>query len=226
MKRKFLAVLTALAVLTMGSVTAFAASPTVGTTEAPVSTQQALTVVAATATPAEYLSVTTVSAGYNMSAVSSTTVQAAAVAVQNNLLNNVAAIGYRLGNVELVNAAANPASRVTASVLTVVELNASTASKDANGNYVVTLSIPGIAAGDAIAVLHYTGSAWETIVPSNVANGTVTFASASLSPVSVVKLSVTGVTMSPKTGASIPAAAVILVIGVVGMAVSGKRYFA
>ncbi|MBD5493526.1 MAG: hypothetical protein HDR12_03855 [Lachnospiraceae bacterium] len=226
MKRKFLAVLTALAVLTMGSMTTFAASPTVGTTEAPVSTQQALTAVEPVATPAAYVSVTTVSAGYNVSAVSTTTVQAAAVAVQNNLLNNVAAIGYRLGNVELVNAAANPGSKVTASILTVVDLKASTASKDAYGNYVVTMTVPGISEGDAIAILHYTGKAWETIVPTSTANGIVTFTSASLSPISVVKLSTTGVTLSPKTGSSLPVAAVILVIGVVGMAVSGKRYFA
>ena len=155
MKRKFLAVLTALAVLTMGSMTTFAASPTVGTTEAPVSTQQALTAVEPVATPAAYVSVTTVSAGYNMSAVSTTTVQAAAVAVQNNLLNNVAAIGYQLGNVDLVNAAANPGSKVTASILTVVDIKASTASKDAYGNYVVTMGVAGISEGDSIGILDY-----------------------------------------------------------------------
>ncbi len=63
MKRKFLAVLTALTVLTMGSMTAFAASPTVGTTEAPVRTQEASTAMTATTTPSAYLSGTTVSAG-------------------------------------------------------------------------------------------------------------------------------------------------------------------
>ncbi len=64
MKRKFLAVLTALTVLTMGSMTAFAASPTVGTTEAPVRTQEASTAMTATTTPSAYLSGTTVSAGH------------------------------------------------------------------------------------------------------------------------------------------------------------------
>ena len=39
MKKKLLAVVTALTVMAMGTVTAFAASPTVGTTEAPVATQ-------------------------------------------------------------------------------------------------------------------------------------------------------------------------------------------
>lgn len=226
MKRKFLAVFTALAVLTMGSMTVFASSPTVGTTEAPVSTQKALTAIEATASPETYLNRTTVSAGFTMSAVSATTVQAAAVAVQNEILNDVASIAAKLGNVGLAQAAANSGSRVTASILTVVELKASNATKDPYGNYLVTLSLSGITEGDAVAVLHYTGSKWETIVPLSVANGTVTFASKSLSPVSVVKLNVTNVTMSPKTGSSVPVAAVILIIGVVGTAVCGKRYFA
>lgn len=226
MKRKFLAVLTAMTVLLMGSMTAFAASPTVGTTEAPVGTQKASTVLAATTTPSAYLNGTSASAGYKVSAVSDTTVQAAAVAVQNAILNDVASIASKLGNKTLANAAAKAGSQVTASILTVVEVKVSNATKDANGNYVVTLSVSSIAEGDAIAILHYNGSAWETIVPTSVAKGSVTFASASLSPIAVVKLSVASVSMSPKTGSSIPAAAVILIIGIVGTAVCGKRYFA
>lgn len=226
MKKQFLAVLTALAVLVMGSMTAFAKSPTVGTTEAPVKTQKSLTVLAATAAPSEYLKATTVSAGYTVSEVSDTTVQAAAVAVQNAILNDIASIASKLGSSILANAALNSASRVTASILTVVEISVSNASKDANGSYVVTLGLPNIAAGDAIVVLHYTGASWETIIPSNVANGSVTFSSASLSPVTVVKLDTASVTQSPKTGATIPVAAVILVIGAVGAVVCGKKYFA
>lgn len=226
MKRKFLAVLTAMTVLLMSSMTAFAASPTVGTTEAPVGTQKASTVLAATTTPSAYLNGTSASAGYKVSAVSDTTVQAAAVAVQNAILNDVASIASKLGNKTLAKAAAKAGSQVTASILTVVEVKVSNATKDANGNYVVTLSVSSIAEGDAIAILHYTGSAWETIVPTSVAKGSVTFASASLSPIAVVKISVASVSMSPKTGSSIPAAAVILIIGIVGTAVCGKRYFA
>lgn len=226
MKRKFLAVLTALTVLAMGSVTAFAASPTVGTTEAPVRTQKASTAVATTTTPSAYLNATSASEGYKVSAVSDTTVQAAAVAVQNVILNDIASIASKLGNSTLANAAVNSGNQVTASILTVVEVKASSASKDANGNYVVTLNISNIAAGDAVAVLHYTGSVWETIVPTSVAKGSVTFASASLSPIAVVKLNVASVSLSPKTGQAIPAAAVILIIGVVGVTVCGKKYFA
>ena len=226
MKRKFLAVLTALAVLTMGSMTVSAASPTVGTTEAPVSTQKAITSVEVTAAPSVYLNRTTVSTGFTVSAVSSTTVQAASVAVQNAILNDVASIASRLGNKALADAAVNSGSSVTASILTVVEVKTSNASKDSDGKYVVTLGLSGISAEDAIAVLHYTGNSWETIIPTSVTNGSVTFKSASFSPFAVVKLSTTNVTLSPKTGSSVPAAAVVLIVSVVGMAVCGKRYFA
>lgn len=226
MKKKFLAVLTALAVLTMGSMTAFAKSPTAGTTEAPVKTQKSSTGVAATAAPSEYLMGTTASAGYTMSEVSGTTLQAATVAVQNAILNDVASIASKLGNKTLADAAANSARRITASILTIVDVKASKASKDANGNYVVTLSHANIVAGDAIVILHYTGKSWETIIPSSIANGSVTFASASLSPIAVVKLDVTSVSRSPKTGQTVPMAVVIMIIGAVGTTVCGKRYFA
>lgn len=225
MKKKMLAVLTALTMLTMGSVTAFAASPTVGTTEAPVRTQKATTAVAATDTPAAYAAGTSVSAGFSVSAVSSTTVQAAAVAVQNAILNDIASVASKLGNKTLAAAATDSGKKVTASILTVVEVNVSTASKDANGNYVVTLNLSDIAEGDAVVVLHYTGSIWETIIPTSIAKGLVTFSTASLSPVAVVKLGLTSISTSPKTGSSMPAAAGILVIGIIGTIASGKKYF-
>ena len=226
MKKKVLAVLTAITVMAMGSVSVMAASPTVGTTEAPVATQKTTTTVEAVATPAEYVAATTVSAGFKVEAVSTTTVQAAAVAVQNELLNDVASIGTKLGNSTLAAAATDSTKKVTASVLSVVEVDPTTAVKDATGNYVVTLSIPTIAAGDAIAVLHYNGSAWETIVPSSVAAGSVTFATASLSPISIVKLEVASVATSPKTGSTMPMAAVVVVLGLAGAAVCTKRFFA
>jgi hypothetical protein len=226
MKKKVLAVLAAITVLTMGSVSVFAASPAVGTTEAAVSTQTATTSVEAVATPAEYAAATTASAGYSVEAVSDTTLKSAQVAVQNSLLNDVASIGTKLGDSTLAAAAKDSTKKVTASVLSAVEVDPTTATKDASGNYVVTLNISGIAAGDTIAILHYNGSAWETIAPSSVAAGSVTFATASLSPITVVKLQVSNVTTSPKTGAAMPMAAVVLTAGLLGAAVCGKKYFA
>ena len=225
MKKRFLAVLSALTILTMGSMTALAASPTVGTTETPVATQTTTTSVAATKAPADYAAATKVSDGYTVEAVSQTTVDSAKVAVQNNLLNDVATIGTKLGDSTLAAAAKDSSKKVTATVLSVVEVDPTTAVKE-NGNYVVTLSIADIAAGDTIAVLHYNGSAWETIVPTKVEAGKVTFATASLSPISVVKLQVTDVTGAPKTGETAPMAGLILVVGLAGAVVCGKKYFA
>lgn len=228
MKKKLLAVVTALTVMTMGTVTAFAASPTVGTTESAVATQKASTSVAATATPAEYVAATTVSEGFTVEAVEETTVQAAAVEVQNALLNDLATIGTKLGNSTITAAATDSSKKVTATILSVVNIDASTATKGDDGNYTVTASISGIAAGDSIAILHYTGSAWETIIPSSVAAGSVTFKTASFSPFAVVKLSVETetVTASPKTGEAMPAAVLLAVAGFAGAMVCGKKYFA
>lgn len=226
MKRNVLAVLSAITVLAIGSMSVFAASPTVGTTEAPAKGQKAATSVAETAAPADYASATKASEGFEVGEVSQATVDSAAVAVQNQLLNQLSSIGNTLNDSALVNAAADPSQKVTASILSVVEVNPTSASKDANGNYVVTLNIGSIAAGDTIAVLHYTGSAWEVIVPTKVAAGAVTFSTPSLSPVSIVKLDVTGVKSSPQTGETMPAAVWIVLIGFAGAAFCGKKYFA
>ncbi len=225
MKKNILAVFTAAMVLSMNTFTIFAASPTVGTTQSPVATQKTVTSITSVESPAQYLGRTSVSDGFKAEAVSEKTVEAAAVAVQNEVLNDVASIGSLLGNSTLASAAADSSRKVTASILSVVDVSA-TSAVQVDGKYVVTLSIPGIAAGDAIVVLHYNGSGWEVIAPSSVAAGSVTFASASLSPVSVVKLDVSKVTASPKTGSAMPAAAAVLVIGLAGAAVCGRRVFA
>lgn len=226
MKKSVLAVFAAITVLAIGSVSVFAASPTAGTTEAPASGQKAVTSVGETAAPADYASATKASEGYEVEEVSRATVESAAVAVQNELLNKLASIGNTLKDNALAAAAADPSKKVTASILSVVEVNPTTAEKDADGNYVVTLNINGILAGDTIAVLHYTGSAWEVIAPTKVAANAVTFSSASLSPISVVKLDVTEVTASPKTGETMPTAVWIALIGFAGAAFCGKKYFA
>ena len=226
MKKSVLAVLSAITVLAVGSMSVFAASPTVRTTEAPASGQKAATSVAETAAPADYASATTSSEGYEVEAVSQAAVDSAAVAVQNQLLNQLSSIGSLLNNSALANAASDSSKKVTASILSVVEVNPTTATKDADGNYVVTLNINGILAGDTIAVLHYTGSAWEVIAPTKVAAGAVTFGTASLSPISIVKLDVTDVTASPQTGETMPAVMWIALIGFAGAAFCGKKYFA
>ena len=226
MKKSVLAVLSAITVFAVGSMSIFAASPTVGTTEAPARGQKAATSVSETAAPADYASATTSSEGYEVEEVSQATVDSAAVAVQNQLLNQLSSIGRLLNNSALINAATDSSKKVTASILSVVEVNPTTATKDADGNYVVTLNVNGILTGDTIAVLHYTGSAWEVIAPTKVEAGAVTFRTESLSPISVVKLDVTGMTTSPKTGETMPVAMWIALIGLAGAAFCGKKYFA
>ncbi len=226
MKKKVLAVLAALTVMAMGTVTVFAASPSVETTESAVSTQEATTTVASTSSASEYAAATTVSSGYTVEAVSSTTLSATKVAVQNKLLNDVASIGTKLGDSTLKAAATDSSKKVTATIMTVVEVSASSATKNSDGKYEVTLKISGISAGDTLAVLHYNGSAWETIKPSKVADGSVTFATSSLSPISVVKLEVSSVTSSPKTGQTMPYAVIVVAAGLLGAAVCTKKYFA
>ncbi len=235
MKRKVLALLSALTVMVSASMTAFAASPTVPTTEAPAPGQVATTEMK---TATEYTSVTTVSEGFTVTTVSQTIVQSVAVTVQNQLLNNLASVGASFmeaasANTQLstssyssiASAAADPTKRVTASVVSVVEVNAQSATKAANGNYVVTMNVSSITRNDAIAILHYTGSAWETIIPTNVANGSVTFETASLSPISIVKLEVESLVTAPKTGETAAAAAVVMIFGMAGAIFCGKKYF-
>ena len=226
MKKKVLAVLSAMMVLTMGTLTVSAASPTTSTAEAAASGQTATTSVKVLATAAEYAAATTADAGYDVAAVSDTIVSAATVAAQNNLLNDVAATGKLLNNSTLTQAAADPSKKVTAELLTVVEVNPASAEKDANGNYVVTLKHTDIKSGDMIAVLHYNGTSWDTIAPDSVASGKMTFATPSLSPISIVKLDVTDVKAAPKTGNAVPAAMFVVLIGIAGAAVCGKKYFA
>ena len=238
MKRKVLALLSAITVMASASMTAFAASPTVPGTEAPAPGQAASTVVTEMKTATEYTSVTTVSEGFTVTTVSQTIVQSVAVTVQNQLLNNLASVGASFMEAAKANtqlstssyssiaaAAADPTKRVTASVVSVVEVNAQNAVKAANGNYVVTMNVASITSNDAIAILHYTGSAWETIIPTNVANGSVTFEAASLSPISIVKLEVESLAAAPKTGETAAAATVVMIFGIAGAVFCGKKFF-
>ena len=227
MKKKVLAVVAALTVMVMGSVTVFAESPTVNNTQ-PVETQKATVEVAATSTPDDYATKTTASEGFKVVATTAEKVTETAAQVKTMLLNDVAHIGEALGNKDLAAAATDSGKKVSATVLSVVEVSADTATKNADGKYVVTLNIEGIKAGDSIAVLHFNteANALQTIVPTKVEDGKVTFESASLSPIGIVKLEVSKVTTSPKTGETLPMAAMVFVVGLVGMAVCGKKYFA
>ena len=80
--------------------------------------------------------------------------------------------------------------------------------------------------------------AWEVIAPSQVAAGSVTFATSSFSPFAIVKLSVTSnsttatgtaattATTSQQTGEALPIVLFVAGLGMIGAAVCSKKYFA
>lgn len=225
MKKFALTLLTVMTVMTMGTMDVAAASPTVGTTETAVSTQKATTIVATAEAPKAYAEATTVSKEYSVKEVSNTTLESALVATQNEVLNDVAALGKKIGNDSIIAAATDASKKITATVLSVVEVEPTTAKKNAKGNYSVNLNVAAIKADDILVVLHYNGKAWETIIPSEIAAGTVTFETAGLSPISVVRVDVTDVKAAPKTGETVPVELIVMMLGVVGAVFCGKKYF-
>ena len=224
MKKKALAIISAAMLMMLNTITVFAASPAVGTAQPPVATQTAITAVADTATPAQYAIITASSEGFKVSAVSDSTAKAAAVAVQNTILRDVAALGYFLGNPDLVNAATTQGSVVAANILSSVDVSATSAVKDATGMYNVVLSNGQIAAGDTIAILHYNGTNWELIKPIAVSQGSVAFQVSSLSPISIVKISTNAPAASPKTGVTYSFMALIVLAAMAGAVICFRKY--
>ena len=224
MKKKVLAFMSAAMLMMLNTITVFAASPAVGTVQPPVATQTAITAVADTATPAQYAILTATSEGFKVSAVSDSTAKAAAVAVQNTILRDVAALGYFLGDPGLVTAATTQGGVVAANILTTVDVDATTAVKDATGMYNIVMSNGQIAAGDTIAILHYNGLTWELIKPIAVGNGTGAFQVSSLSPISVVKISTNALAASPKTGVTYSYMALIVLAAMAGAVICFKKY--
>lgn len=224
MKKKVFAIISAAMLMMLNAITVFAASPAVGTAQPPVATQTAITAVADTATPAQYAIITATSEGFKVSAVSDSTAKAAAVAVQNSILRDVAALGYFLGSPELVTAATTQGSVVAANILSTVDVDPTTAVKDANGMYNLVMSNGQIAAGDTIAILHYNGTTWELIKPVAVSQGSVAFQVSSLSPISIVKISANAPAASPKTGAGYSYMALIVLAAMAGAVICFRKY--
>ncbi len=83
----------------------------------------------------------------------------------------------------------------------------------------ITLEVPGITAGQKIAVLHQKADGtWESVPVKGVAAGSVTATFTSLSPVAIVSYA------SPKTGEGMPAAAVAALIALTGAALCMKKF--
>ena len=228
MKKKLLALFTVMVITVAGSVTAFAApSPSTGNQGGAAEGQNAVVAVEPAKTGAEYKANTTVSEGYAVNAVADTVVAAAVTDIQNKILNDVAAIADQIGSTTLKTAAADATKKITATALSVVDIDKTTATPAADGKYSVTVNNSAIAAGDNIVILHGTGAGAEVIKPDSVAAGKVTFKTGSFSPFTIVRLTVSAVPSAPQTGAQAPMAVVVVAfVALLGAAVCGKKYFA
>ena len=226
MKKKVLALISAFALTILCSTTVHADSPSVGQAQLPVATQTAVTTVNNTATPEQYAVITATSEGFKVTAVSQNTVNSAVVAVQNLVLRDVASLGYFLGDANLVQAASTQGEIVTASVLSTIDVDPTTATKDAAGMYNVVLTNAMIAAGDTIAVLHYNevSKAWELIKPVAVGQGSVAFQTSTLSPITIVKVNTTTAAQAPKTGASVYGVYVMILAALMGAVICYRKY--
>ena len=165
MKKSILVALTAAMVLSMSTLTAFAAgSPSYDDTDydkygtAASTTTTTTTTSAATAVdPKVYVENTTVSEGYTVSAVDATTEEATNVAVQNAILGNLEVVAQLLGDKNIAAAIQDPTQEVTAQIRSIVNVDPTTATKNANGKYEFTLTSKFLGTG-RVLVLHYNGN--------------------------------------------------------------------
>lgn len=109
-----------------------------------------------------------------------------------NVLNDLSSVATLLDSSELAKAAKDTSYKVAATVLAYVDIEIDTATKNSDGTYTVTLELPNVAANEEVLILHYDDDAekFETIKPTSVESGTVTFNVSSFSPFAFVKLDV------------------------------------
>ncbi len=157
-------------------------------------------------------STSTVSAtASDVSAVTATTADGAAVTV--SAVTEAVVTDAQKAAVALVG---QDSSKNTASVQVekVFELTATL-----NGPTDITIAVPGITAGQKVAVIHQKADGtWENRPVTNVSNGSVTATFDSLSPVAIVTYA------SPKTGMGFPVASVVCIIALCGAALCVKKF--
>lgn len=210
MKKKIVSLLTAaMLVMSMGTVAFAAGSPSAGqvsdVTKNP--SQEATVEKPATKTPESYVESTTASGSVKkadgsyeqvettVSAVSKDTVDTTAKEVETQLkdVENVADV---IDSPELKEAAKDSTKKIVPEIKTVVNVSAEGVEVSEENPITLTISAD-VNAGDDILVLHWNGTAWETIKPDAVQNGSVVVTLTSLSPVAIVKLSVEDADKTP-----------------------------
>lgn len=227
MKKKVLSVLAALMVMTMGTTVFAADSPDASSvTDVKENEAQKAEVAAPEAkTAAEYVAAVKVE-GATVEAVSEATV-AATVEEIKSLLKDVDAVATVISSDELKTAAVDTAKKIVPEIKTVVEVSAPAGVTVSKENPIsLTFEVAGIKAGSNILVLHWNGTAWETIKPESVEDGKITASFTSLSPIAIVELSVesaAGSQTSPSTGEAASVLPVLAVICMAGAVVCGKK---
>ena len=237
MKKRMMAAIVAVAVMMFGT-TAFAAgSPVAGSTTADTKVADgqvaATTVVAPTETPEQMLDSTKVATDHVVAAAVAKTTVDEAVVEAKNILTDVKGLGDKLGDKTIAAAATDKNKTVSATVLSVVNLTSALNVKE------ITLKNTAIKAGKTYAVLHYTGTGWETL-PATAKEGELTFAVKDFSAFAIVEISVadkaaTPATKpaandkkadgaaSPKTGETIPVAVFAMLVCAAGVVVCARK---
>lgn len=130
-----------------------------------------------------------VTATVEVKAVSNDTVNTTAKEVETQL-KNVEALATDVANADTVKAAAKDATKkIIPEIKTVVNIEAEGVEVTEQNPITLTISAD-VKAGDSIVILHWNGTEWETIMPSEVRDGAIVATFNSLSPIAVVKLTV------------------------------------
>ena len=245
MKKKIFAILAAAAVFTMSVIPAFAAESKVAPS---VDTQKATVTFESEKSAAEYAAAATMeTTGFTATAVAADVAKDAEKAIVGQL-TDVAKFAVALGDDALKVAATDETKEISAEVLTIVDVNVTTATANTDGTYTFTLDVEGVKEGDSVAVLHFVNNTWK-LEKATVTNGKVTVTVDSFSPFSVTKISVatksastdntntdtntattnnttTAAPVSPKTGEAVPYVLFAAAVALGAAFLCGKKYFA
>lgn len=209
MKRKVAALLTAVMVMAMGSMTALAA-PSAGAADTTTNSNVNTTVKAEVTAAYDEVKVPE---GLTKGEQPSSEVVKAAADEASKLMKDLKGLGELLKNDTLVKAATDTKYTVSAQLRTVISLDGTP------GTYEIT--VPGIKKGAIVFLLHGTGAGWEVIPAEVPADNTVKATFSSFSDYAVVEVNLGDA--SPKTGAEVPAAALMALICLAGVVVCRRK---
>lgn len=192
-------------------------------------------------------STSTPSTNVNQEALDTAASNAASSAVEGDSAATVTAAAITPENVGAAEEAAagqmGDVAQVAGGLVTGFDLSITLSNGEAAKNITVKLAVPKVEAGKDYRVLHWNGKEWEVLVPSAVANGSLTVTFPTLSPVVIIQVAAkdTGSNdsgnsssdsgssasasgdVSPKTGDSLPMAGTAALLCLTGAVVCAKK---